>query len=385
MTVSSDVPEYAGFDLVPSATEEEILDAAIQRVENALPEWTPRPGNTEVVLLEAMSMLLGLELVAINDVPDVVFERLLALHKIARSPGQYATATATFTVGSTEPVYTIPTGVTLRLLNPDTGEDMEFETTEAREIVVAEGRSATIAIRATEYGAQVNGVAAGAPLEVVDALPFVDSVRLGSIVLGGEDEEDDDSLFNRGAARMARMTSTIVLADQFSLAAIEDERVARAFAQSLADPARPGVEAPGHVTVTVLGYAGELETGDRESIRQALAAQAVAGLKIHVVPPDVTDLSVEVDVIVNSGAVTANVLAAVEHRVTRYLTPLEWDWSEKVYRNVLVAHAAAVPGVARVVDVRLYGPDGQPVEDVTLVNSGVGGVPNLLSVTATEV
>ena len=385
MTVSSDVPEYAGFDLVPSATEEEILDAAIQRVENALPEWTPRPGNTEVVLLEAMSMLLGLELVAINDVPDVVFERLLALHKITRSPGQYATATATFTVGSTEPVYTIPTGVTLRLLNPDTGEDMEFETTEAREIVVAEGRSATIAIRATEYGAQVNGVAAGAPLEVVDALPFVDSVRLGSIVLGGEDEEDDDSLFNRGAARMARMTSTIVLADQFSLAAIEDELVARAFAQSLADPARPGVEAPGHVTVTVLGYAGELDTGDRESIRQALAAQAVAGLKIHVVPPDVTDLSVEVDVIVNSGAVTADVLAAVEHRVTRYLTPLEWDWSEKVYRNVLVAHAAAVPGVARVVDVRLYGPDGQPVEDVTLVNSGVGGVPNLLSVTATEV
>lgn len=385
MTVSSDVPEYAGFDLVPSATEEEILDAAIQRVENALPEWTPRPGNTEVVLLEAMSMLLGLELVAINDVPDVVFERLLALHKITRSPGQYATATATFTVGSTEPVYTIPTGVTLRLLNPDTGEDMEFETTEAREIVVAEGRSATIAIRATEYGAQVNGVAAGAPLEVVDALPFVDSVRLGSIVLGGEDEEEDDSLFNRGAARMARMTSTIVLADQFSLAAIEDERVARAFAQSLADPARPGVEAPGHVTVTVLGYAGELDTGDRESIRQALAAQAVAGLKIHVVPPDVTDLSVEVDVIVNSGAVTADVLAAVEHRVTRYLTPLEWDWSEKVYRNVLVAHAAAVPGVARVVDVRLYGPDGQPVEDVTLVNSGVGGVPNLLSVTATEV
>ena len=385
MTVSSDVPEYAGFDLVPSATEEEILDAAIQRVENALPEWTPRPGNTEVVLLEAMSMLLGLELVAINDVPDVVFERLLALHKITRSPGQYATATATFTVGSTEPVYTIPTGVTLRLLNPDTGEDMEFETTEAREIVVAEGRSATIAIRATEYGAQVNGVATGAPLEVVDALPFVDSVRLGSIVLGGEDEEEDDSLFNRGAARMARMTSTIVLADQFSLAAIEDERVARAFAQSLADPARPGVEAPGHVTVTVLGYAGELDTGDRESIRQALAAQAVAGLKIHVVPPDVTDLSVEVDVIVNSGAVTADVLAAVEHRVTRYLTPLEWDWSEKVYRNVLVAHAAAVPGVARVVDVRLYGPDGQPVEDVTLVNSGVGGVPNLLSVTATEV
>ena len=385
MTVSSDVPEYAGFDLVPSATEEEILDAAIQRVENALPEWTPRPGNTEVVLLEAMSMLLGLELVAINDVPDVVFERLLALHKITRSPGQYATATATFTVGSTEPVYTIPTGVTLRLLNPDTGEDMEFETTEAREIVVADGRSATIAIRATEYGAQVNGVAAGAPLEVVDALPFVDSVRLGSIVLGGEDEEDDDSLFNRGAARMARMTSTIVLADQFSLAAIEDERVARAFAQSLADPARPGVEAPGHVTVTVLGYAGELDTGDRESIRQALAAQAVAGLKIHVVPPDVTDLSVEVDVIVNSGAVKEDVLAAVEHRVTRYLTPLEWDWSEKVYRNVLVAHAAAVPGVARVVDVRLYGPDGQPVEDVTLVNSGVGGVPNLLSVTATEV
>lgn len=385
MTVSSDVPEYAGFDLVPSATEEEILDAAIQRVENALPEWTPRPGNTEVVLLEAMSMLLGLELVAINDVPDVVFERLLALHKITRSPGQYATATATFTVGSTEPVYTIPTGVTLRLLNPDTGEDMEFETTEAREIVVAEGRSATIAIRATEYGAQVNGVAAGAPLEVVDALPFVDSVRLGSIVLGGEDEEDDDSLFNRGAARMARMTSTIVLADQFSLAAIEDERVARAFARSLADPDRPGVEAPGHVTVTVLGYAGELDAGDRESIRQALAAQAVAGLKIHVVPPDVTDLSVEVDVIVNSGAVTADVLAAVEHRVTRYLTPLEWDWSEKVYRNVLVAHAAAVPGVARVVDVRLYGPDGQPVEDVTLVNSGVGGVPNLLSVTATEV
>ena len=385
MTVSSDVPEYAGFDLVPSATEEEILDAAIQRVENALPEWTPRPGNTEVVLLEAMSMLLGLELVAINDVPDVVFERLLALHKITRSPGQYATATATFTVGSTEPVYTIPTGVTLRLLNPDTGEDMEFETTEAREIVVAEGRSATVSIRATEYGAQVNGVAAGAPLEVVDALPFVDSVRLGSIVLGGEDEEEDESLFNRGAARMARMTSTIVLADQFSLAAIEDERVARAFARSLADPDRPGVEAPGHVTVTVLGYAGELDAGDRESIRQDLAAQAVAGLKIHVVPPDVTDLSVEVDVIVNSGAVKEDVLAAVEHRVTRYLTPLEWDWSEKVYRNVLVAHAAAVPGVARVVAVRLYGPDGQQVEDVTLVNSGVGGVPNLLSVTATEV
>lgn len=385
MTVSSDMPEYAEFDLLTAGSEEDMLDAAIQRIENVMPEWTPRPGNTEVVLLEAMSMLLGMEIVALNDLPDTVFERILALHKITRSPGQYATATALFTLGTTEPVYTIPQGTLLRLYNPDTGEGLEFETTEAREVVTADGRTAVIGVRATEYGAQANGVLPGTPLEVVDALPFLDSVRLNSIVLGGADEEEDESLFDRGAARMARMTSTIVLADQFSLAAIEDERVARAFAQSLVDPERAGVEAPGHVTVTVLGYAGELDAGDRESIRQDLAAQAVAGLKIHVVPPAVTNLSVEVDIITDASAVTADVEAAVAGTITRFLAPLEWDWSDKVYGNVVVARVAAVPGVARVVDVRLYGPDGQQTDDVVLADSGVGGVPNLTSITVQEV
>lgn len=385
MTVSSDSPDYAEFDLLEVGSEEEMLDAAIQRIENVMPEWEPRPGNTEVVLLEAMCMLLGLEIVAINDVPDAVFERLLALHKINRSPGRYARATATFTVGTTEPTYTVPRGTVLRLQNPNTGEAMEFETTEAREIVVVEGRTANIAIQATEYGAQVNGVLPGTPLEVVDALPFVDSVRLGTIVLGGEDEEEDESLFDRGAARMARMTSTIVLADQFSLAAIEDERVARAFAQSLVDPDRPGVEAPGHVTVTVLGAGGELSSGDRESIRQELAAQAVAGLKIHVVPPEVTDLSIEVEIITNSDADSDEVQAAVAGRITRYLAPLEWNWADKVYRNIIVAEVAAVPGVARVVDVRLFGPDGSEVDDVAVVNTGVGGIPNLTSIDVEEV
>ena len=386
MTVSSDTPDYAGFDLISVGSEEDMLDAAIQRIENVMPEWQPRPGNTEVVLLEAMSMLLGMEIVALNDLPDTVFERILGLHKITRSPGAYATAAAVFTVGTTEPTYTIPRGTLLRLYNPDTGEGMEFETTEAREVVVADSRTAVIGIRATEYGANVNGVLPGTPLEVVDALPFLDSVRLHSIVVGGADEEEDESLFDRGAARMARMTSTIVLADQFSLAAIEDERVARAFAQSLVDPAQPGVEAPGHVTVTVLGAAGsDLDEGDRESIRQDLAAQAVAGLRIHVVPPAVTNLSVEVDIITDAAAVPEDVEAAVAGTITRFLAPLEWDWSDKVYGNVIVARVAAVPGVARVVDVRLYGPDGQQTDDVLLVDSGVGGVPNLTSITVQEV
>lgn len=385
MTVSSDSPDYAEFDLLAVGSEEEMLDAAIQRIENVMPEWEPRPGNTEVVLLEAIAMLLGMEIVAINDLPDTVFERILALHKISRSPGSFATTSAVFTVGATEPTYTIERGTLLRLLNPDTGESMEFETTETREVVVAEGRTATIGLRATEYGAQVNGVLPGTPLEVVDALPFVDSVRLASLVLGGADEEEDESLFDRGAARMARMTATIVLADQFSLAAIEDERVARAFAQSLVDPANPSVESPGHVTVTVLGYAGEIDEGDRESIRQDLAAQAVAGLRIHVVPPAVTDLSVEVEIITNSDAVTAEVEAAVAGRITRFLAPLEWDWSDKVYGNVIVAQVASVPGVARVVDVRLFTSDGTEVDDVVLTNSGVGGVPNLTSIDVTEV
>lgn len=385
MTVSSDSPDYAQFDLLAVGSEEEMLDAAIQRIENVMPEWEPRPGNTEVVLLEAISMLLGMEIVAINDVPDTVFERILELHKISRSPGSFATASAVFTVGSTEPVYTIERGTLLRLQNPDTGEAMEFETTETREVVVSDSRAATIGLRATEYGSQVNGVLPGTPLEVVDALPFVDSVRLASLVLGGADEEEDESLFDRGAARMARMTSTIVLADQFSLAAIEDDRVARAFAQSLVDPANPETESPGHVTVTVLGYAGEIDEADRESIRQNLSAQAVAGLRIHVVPPAVTNLSVEVEIITNSDAVTAEVEAEAAGRITRFLAPLEWDWSDKVYGNVLVAEVAAVPGVARVVDVRLYESDGTQVDDVVLTDSGVGGVPNLTSIDVTEV
>lgn len=385
MTVSSDSPNYAAFDLVDVESEDELLDAVIQRVENVMPEWEPRPGNTEVVLLEAMVMLISLEIVAINDVPDTVFERLLALHKIERSPGRYATAIATFTVGTTEPTYTVERGVLLRLRNPDTGEDMEFETTETREIVVADSRSANIGIRATDYGAQVNGVLPGAPLEVVDALPFVDSVRLATIVLGGENEEEDDQLFDRGAARMARMTSTIVLADQFSLAALEHEQVARAFSQSLVDPENPGVESPGHVTVTVLGEHGEIDETDRETLRQSLAMQAVAGLRIHVVPPEVTDLSIEVDVITDSNADTAVVEQAVAGRITRFLAPLEWDWSDKVYGNVIVAEVAAVPGVARVVDVRLFDSSGTQTEDVVLVDSGVGGVPNLTSIVVEEV
>jgi len=350
-TVSPDSPQPETLDLLGYGDEEDLVEAAVAYAQNALPEWTPRAGNVEVVLLEALALELGLEVMALREAPGVVLEQLLELYGVRRDPGAPASGVARFTVSGSRPLVEIPAGARLRAQVPSTGESYDFLTTGRLEINTVEGLSAEVRVVAEESGREANRLPAGSALSVVDNLPQVESVLFAEGTIGGRSPEDDGQLYSRGAAVLARQVSTLVLPTHFELASLATAGVGRAHVLDLYDPAAPTVETPGHVTVAVADLDGQplLEQAARD-LEFDLEQQALASLTIHVVSPTYTDLDLEVTV-QSTPRVDAQLVAQrVEARLREWLAPSRWGWGSSVEQFQIVSTVGAVDGVDFVVE-----------------------------------
>lgn len=348
MALPPDVIPYRELTL-DGRNADDLLAAALDLATTRLPGWSPRAGNTEVVVLEAVS-LIGAELVyALNEVPGVVVEGVASLLGVQRSAGEAAAAEVRLEVADAGG-HTIPAG--LRLSVPVGADQVVLETVE--DAIAAPGeRSVTVQVRAIETGAATNGAGPGTRASVLDGVPFLDGAVLATTLAGGSDPEDDAAYAARGISRAARITTTLVLPSHFEQAALERTGVDRALAVNLYDPRQAGVPGDhlGHVTVAAANAGGlPLPTADAEQLRADLAGASVAGLAVHVTAPTVTEVPLQVSVTRNAGYSAEEVIAAVQLVVRDYLSPGSWDWSPVVRRNELIARIDAALGVDLVVD-----------------------------------
>jgi len=344
-----DVPEMENLRLLNYGTEVDLVDAAVTHIQAVMPEWVPRGGNTEMVLLEALAIMLGPEILSLQLLGPRVVEQVMGLYGTARSEGVAARGRAEFTVTNSNPTQVIPAGTRLRLALDSSIESIDLFTTEDLSIITSETLTGQVNVVADRLGSLPNGSPSGAPLAVVDNYPFVESAKLSAALLGGADQESDDVFFARAASVLARQNSTLVHPEQFEFAALSRVGTGRALVLDNYNPATPGVTAYGHVTVAVTGLNGQAQdAGTMEETRQALAAQALASLSLHVIAPTYTPVNIAVTVKAAPGWAPADVQASVTAALTAWVNPLAWAWDDSATQFEIVAVVAAAPGVKEV-------------------------------------
>ncbi len=350
---ANDIPEIESLNLLEYGGEQDLVNTAVAHAQMALPEWQPRESNTEMVLLESLALIMGVEALALQVVPSQIVEQLMGLYGIIRHSGFLAEGRAQFQVAGSAPLQTIPKGTRLRYVLEETDETVDFLTEEHLEIVTSETLFGSVSIEADESGVESNGIPVGAQLELVDSLTFVDDVRISLATSGGETDESDDAFNLRAAAVLSRMNSTLVIPDNFTAAALSDPRVSRAFTLDLYNPeGTPLSPAPGHVTVAIAGSGGTVLSAEiMGQIRENLEFQALASLNIHVIPPTITTVDIVCTVKLAEGYLPDSSRLEIEAGLRAWLDPSAWDWEPAIEHNAIIGKLYELPSISSVVSV----------------------------------
>jgi hypothetical protein len=323
---------------------QDVFENAIDSLKQDLPEWVPRETNTEVMLLEALSLQVAEAIFSINRLPDGVVEVLLRLFGITRSNGVAPTAQLQFHMTNSAG-YTIPAGTLARLNLPGDVDPIVFATDTDLTIPVG-STSGVVNATGDRFTTDANGVVAGTVLELLDSIIFVDYVDLDQAVSGGGEPEDDDTFFTRGMTRLSRLNDTLVLPSHFVAAALEQTYVSRALAIDNWDGSgsTPGTVA-GHITVAIYG-SGRLNTStEKNNVLTLLDQASLAQLSVHVIDPTINSVNVTVQVKGLPGYDTATIIGNVTTALQNYLSPMTWAWGNVVRYTELVTLINNAEGV----------------------------------------
>jgi len=234
-----------------------IYDDAVALIQQTLPDWQPREGNTEVVLLEAVAQEVSEIVYAINRLPDGIMEALLQFFQISRDFGAAPTCDVMFHMAGTDG-YTIPEGTRVSVAVEGQSDAIIFYTDV--ELTVNPGSSTgTVSATALDYTDIANGIASGTQVEILDSIIYADYATLNSTVIGGRTSEGDDDYIERGVNRFNRLSSTLVLPSDFESAALENPGVTRAKALDMF--ALIGIDGPALTTATPATTGGTLAAG----------------------------------------------------------------------------------------------------------------------------
>lgn len=370
-----DAPEIETMRLLQYGTESDLVDAGVTFAQSVIPEWEPRQGNTEVVLMQALALMLGPEIMAVQMLGDRVIEGVMNLYGVTRSPGAAATSSVTFTVTNSNPTQIIPADTRLRLVVSSTGETVDLLTVEQLSIITSESLSGTVGVVAATVGDAANGVPAGASVSVVATLPFIESAVLATTISGGSGTESDGSFFARAASTLARQVSTLVQAEQFEYAALTRAEIGRAKAFDNYDPAVPGSAQFGHVTVAVANQQGAAVAAPAMTeLENWLTSQALASLLVHVIAPTYTAVNIATTVKAGVGQSELEVKANVEAALRAWLDPTTWPWESSVSQYAMISVIGNAAGVKEVQSV-----------PATIALAGKAPLPTIGSITVTVV
>jgi hypothetical protein len=309
-----------------------IFDDAIARAQTLLPEWTPREGNIEVVLLEAASVIAEGVVFAVNRLPDTILGGLGALMGVAFYPGARPTATVTFTCSDTAG-HTIPSGTLVRYQTIGARPvEVIFQTDSA--LTVAPGASTgTVAVTATTYTQLANGAAAGTALDIVSPIPYLERAALATVIVGGADSDTATRYLERVVQRLARLTTSYVRPSDIEQRILDTyPQVVRSRVIQRWDGVSlsPGSDL-GFTTVAAAGSNGSpLSAGDKAIILADLQEGSPAHLAIRLV--DITPLTIPVTASVRkrAGYSDATVLADVTAVLNEYLSFTQWVFGATV-------------------------------------------------------
>ena len=342
MAINPDFVRYTDLRLLDKDPED-VYNAALLVLQTRNPDWVPESTNIEVMLLEAMSMLVAEAIFSVNQLPKIQVQAQLALLGVERNAGTQPTVTVEFETVGTAGI-TIPAATTV-VLTLETGDVYEFET-DSQLIIPADSSTGTITATAIQYGSLANGTPSGTTLDLRSDIVDIFGVTTTTDVANGADAEEDEAWLERGIQRLQRLTETLVVPQHFTNYALENTNVSRATTIDAYEPpsGTPGSDG-GHVTVFVYGSSGALTTEQKNDLKAEMEEISSANLIIHIEDPDVVSVDIEVDVVKFPSYETATVEDNITAALDDYLSEQSWDWNQYVRCNELIALVSNVDGV----------------------------------------
>lgn len=326
---------------------QDIFDASLINLRENIPEWSPREGNIEVLLLEAIAQPVSELIFANNRLPAAMSEVIMAWYGIERDPGSEPKTNIRFTINMTDGL-TIPANTAVSLDLEALGMDPIVFSTDV-ELVIEAGQNTGI-VSATARGvyiADANGIPANTAMAVLDSIIYVDSAYTNIAVWDGSPPEEDIDWYTRGFQRLQRLTETLVLPHHFTAIALEQTYIERAFVVDNFDAVAPGTPGAqlGFVSLYVYGNNEQVSTDDKADLLGKITPATHAGLIVRIAEPTLTEVDVEATVVLEPTADVGTTIIAVEQAVQDFLSPMTWDWGGVVRRNDLISLITNVPGV----------------------------------------
>ena len=313
-----------------------VFDAMLAMVQQELPGWVPRNASLEVQLLEAFATGAADWIYATNRTVGALVEALVAIDGVERDEGAPGSGQVTLTFdGSVS--FTIAEG------DQFVSADSAVFLLAVRDTPVS-GSSVVVDVEESEPGA-AGLLAAGAAMSPVVGIPRLSTCVLSTAVTGGRPREDDLAFITRASLRRRRISNSLVTAQDFADAALEDPRVGRATAIDRWD-AVGGTAVDGHVTVAVYGHGAALAGEVKDELTATIKAAALSILTVHVVDATRPTVAVTAGVTVASGFVGADVETACEDAIAGWLAWNNAGFGQTVTPTAIEALLESVPGVS---------------------------------------
>lgn len=311
-----------------------IAEEGVAGVQARIPEWEARPNDLATIVVYVVAVMIA----DAREVSSTVFDSIFRwfgtrLANLPPNDDVQASVTSTWTALDAAG-YTIDAGTTVGVRAA--GDELQLFDVSA-EVVIPPGSMATAAgavlLVAQEGGAIASGLGgAGAEAELIDALPWVDTVVLTGATDGGEDAETDAEYLNRLATELQLQSPRPILPRDFATLYRRLPGVDRALAIDLYKPAdqpNPGdpEDTDRERSITVVGI-----DSDGDPVAPATKAAGLAMLQamrettFEVWAMDPTYTTFDVDFAATAypdwdeAQVTADAIAAV----TEYLSPANW-------------------------------------------------------------
>ena len=291
------------------------FDSMLALAESRLPQFEPRNGSLEVVIMEACATGMGDLIYAANRVLGALVEGVVNLYGVVRDEGAAATGTVRLTLTGSQTV-TIDEGTLFRL---EAADSMLIAT----ETVTDTGTTIDVAVATTDTGGYLNSIVAGTACDPVVAIPHLANCELLTDLNGGSDAEDDLALLTRASAVFSRVTSALVTAPSFAAYALEQPYVKRAVAVDQYD--HDGGNSPGDddgfLTVYVYGLGAEITADQKTALEADMQAQCASILTMTVEHATPVSVAVTAAVTKATGYDTTELEAAIEDALASV-----WSW-----------------------------------------------------------
>lgn len=302
------------------AVAEGILAGLADRIDG----FEPSEGHIETPLAESVAVAIATAITVMQDtVSDAYLGFGLRILNIARGAAGVASAVSTWTLDPDNPPTVIEAGVEVQATAVG-GGTLTFIVAEDTVVPPATTTVTGVVLVAVESGPDYNGAAN--PATSTD-LVGVQAVSIDAPAVGGADAEDPDAYVDRAADRATRMHTIPITPSDHAAFATDLTVVERAAAVNLLNPADPGVESTGHITLYPVDANGDaLGPTDVDALIALFASiDRPLNVTVHVEAPTYVDVTVAVTVRAAAADAATDLEGRVQAAIESLIDKATWD------------------------------------------------------------